>query len=341
MTPAPTSATTRQPESRTDQQTLLAVPALSDSSELIANAEVLATFLARHRHTMLLTGAGISTASGIPDYRDRDGIRRGRLPVQGAEFRQSEAVRKRYWARSMIGWPTLAQARPNAAHLALAALQQHARAGALLTQNVDGLHQQAGSREVIELHGNIHRVICLQCATQFPRAEVQQTLQALNPELAGTLAQPLPDGDAQLEPDAHTDFHVPACPRCGGMLQPDVVFFGDGVPRARAEVAEQAVQQADALLVVGSSLMVFSGFRFARMAAEAGKPVIVLNRGVTRADSLLTLKMEFAAEHMLPQVLRQLGIAALTEAQVEAAEVEAGVQSAALSDPLSHPLSRT
>ncbi|MES2071948.1 MAG: NAD-dependent protein deacetylase [Pseudomonadota bacterium] len=266
----------------------------------------LAEFLQRHSKVLLLTGAGISTASGIPDYRNQDGVRRGKAPIQGPEFRGKEAVRKRYWARSMLGWPTLAKTVPNAGHRAIAELEAAGKLATVLTQNVDGLHQQAGSTDVIELHGNIHQVVCLDCGTQFSRSLIQASLEQANPGLAGAAAAALPDGDAQFEPDALAEFQLPHCSHCGGMLQPDVVFFGDGVPRARADAAEQALAQADALLVVGSSLMVFSGYRFCRMAAAAGKPVAAINRGVTRADHLLSLKMETAAEVMLPALVRHM-----------------------------------
>ena len=264
--------------------------------------EALAHLLLTCSNVLVLTGAGISTASGIPDYRDEDGVRRGRLPIQGAEFRASEAARKRYWARSMLGWPRLAQARPNAAHRAIAQLEEAGRVAAVLTQNVDGLHQQAGSRRVMELHGSIHAVRCLSCGTFYERARIQRELEQFNPALACTEVAALPDGDAQLEPDADADFHVPSCGRCGGMLQPDVVFFGDGVPAARNAEAEQAAHACDAMLVVGSSLMVLSGFRFARMAAQAGKPVAAINRGLTRADPLLAFKIAASAESVLPQL---------------------------------------
>ncbi|MBO9538895.1 NAD-dependent protein deacetylase [Herbaspirillum sp.] len=278
--------------------------ASASSADAAAGDELaaLAHLLFARGQVLVLTGAGISTASGIPDYRDEDGVRRGRLPIQGAEFRASEAARKRYWARSMLGWPRLAQARPNAAHLAIAQLEAAGRVAGVLTQNVDGLHQQAGSRRVIELHGSIHAVRCLSCGTMHERAQVQEELERLNPALAHAEAAALPDGDAQLEPDADADFHVPPCGRCGGMLQPDVVFFGDGVPAARSAEAEQAVHACDAMLVVGSSLMVLSGFRFARMAAQAGKSLAAINRGLTRADPLLALKLAASAESVLPRL---------------------------------------
>lgn len=281
-----------------------AAPADVPAGEAVEAGELgaLAHLLLTHRKVLVLTGAGISTASGIPDYRDDDGTRRGRLPIQGVEFRADEAARKRYWARSMLGWPRLVQARPNAAHRAIAQLQAAGRVATVLTQNVDGLHQAAGAREVIELHGNIHAVRCLSCGTVHERAQIQNWLEQFNPALALAEVAPLPDGDAQLEPDADADFHVPSCDRCGGMLQPDVVFFGDGVPAARVAEAERAVRESDAMLVVGTSLMVLSGFRCARMAAEAGKPVAAINRGVTRADPLLTFKLAACAEVVLPRL---------------------------------------
>jgi len=266
------------------------------------NAARLVDFLVRHPKTLVLTGAGLSTASGIPGYRDREGVRRGNLPTQGPEFRRSTYVQKRYWARSMVGWPIMATARPNPGHQALAALEHDGHIGALLTQNVDGLHTRAGSRAVLELHGTIHMTVCLDCGARTPRAQVQEQLVAANPGLAGARATPLPDGDAQLEPEALEDFRLPACPHCGGNLTPDVVFFGDNVPAARTAAALALMAAADALLVVGSSLMVYSGFRFCRLAHQTGKPIAAVNLGLTRADHLLALKIEESAEHLLPHV---------------------------------------
>ena len=266
----------------------------------------LAGFVERHPRLLVLTGAGMSTASGIPDYRDKDGVRRGKDPVQGPEFRKHDAVRRRYWARSMVGYPALAAALPNAGHVALAALEQQGRFGALMTQNVDGLHQRAGSTGVLELHGNIHHVVCLDCHATFSRQLVQSQLLELNPEMAAMQAQSLPDGDAQLEPDALQAFHVPWCVHCNGMLKPDVVFFGDGVPAGRTQRALAAMEAADALLVIGSSLNVYSGFRFCRMAAATGKPIAVVNIGKTRADDMLALKVEDAAERVLPALISHL-----------------------------------
>ena len=269
--------------------------------------EQLAQFLQRHPDALLLTGAGISTASGIPDYRDADGVRRGNAPVQGPEFRRHDAVQRRYWARSMVGWPTLARAAPNPGHLAIARLAQRRQIGGLVTQNVDGLHQQAGSGDVTELHGSIHAVVCLDCRASHTRRLIQDMLEHDNPQLLGATATPAPDGDALLEPSQLATFHVPRCPHCGGTLQPDVVFFGDGVPPACAAEAERKVAQASALLLVGSSVMVYSSFRLCRMAAETGKPVAAINLGKTRADHLLAFKTEAPAQDILPALAAMLG----------------------------------
>ncbi len=263
----------------------------------------LARFIDRHPRIVLLSGAGLSTASGIPGYRDRDGVRRGNAPIQGPEFRRHAAVRQRYWARSMAGWPTLATAEPNPGHRAIATLEAQGKLTAVVTQNVDGLHQRAGSVHLIELHGSIHAVVCLACGTGYTRRFVQAQLEAANPAPAGPAALPAPDGDAHLEPDPLRPFHVPDCVRCGGMLKPDVVFFGDGVAPVVAEAAGRALAAADAMLLVGSSVMVYSSFRLCRAAAEAGKPIAAINLGMTRADSLLALKIEQPAESILPRLL--------------------------------------
>jgi len=270
------------------------------------HAARIAAFLDRHPRTLVLTGAGLSTASGIPDYRDRDGTRRGKPPIHGPDFRKSEAVQRRYWARSMIGWPVLAQARPNHGHRAIAGLERIGRIGSVLTQNVDGLHGQAGSHGVLELHGNIHTVVCLDCSALFPRAFVQGQLEDFNPHMAGANATPLPDGDASVEPTELARFRLPFCTCCGGTLMPNVVFFGDNVPPARTAIALEQMERADALLVVGSSLMVYSGFRFCRVAQAAGKPMAAINLGRTRADELLDIKIEESAERVLPLALELL-----------------------------------
>jgi NAD-dependent SIR2 family protein deacetylase len=266
----------------------------------------MASFIERHPDALVLTGAGISTASGIPDYRDADGVRRGRAPIQGPEFRTAAAVRQRYWARSMIGWPVIHKAQPNAGHAALARLQAAGLLGAMITQNVDGLHQRAGSADVLELHGSIHAVVCLACGERQARADVQAQLLALNPQLSGAAAQAAPDGDAHLEQERLEGFQVPDCWRCGGMLQPDVVFFGDSVPGARTSEARARVENASAMLVVGSSVMVHSGYRLCTRAAESGKPLAALNTGKTRADHLFSIKSGQALQEILPLLAAML-----------------------------------
>jgi len=263
-----------------------------DAETVEAAVEALRGFLDRHRRPLVLTGAGISTGSGIPDYRDLDGGWKRAQPVTFQAFTGEAATRRRYWARSLLGWPRFAQARANAAHHALAALERAGRIEALVTQNVDGLHQQAGSGQVIDLHGRLDRVVCLDCGAGRSRKEFQHELLARNPGWELHAAGIAPDGDADLEGVDFSAFDIPDCAACGGMLKPDVVFYGESVPRARVETALAHLRRSDALLVVGSSLMVYSGFRFARVAVESGIPVAALNRGRTRADDLLALKVE-------------------------------------------------
>jgi len=251
----------------------------------------LAGFIATHARLFVLTGAGCSTDSGIPDYRDTRGQWKRAQPVTLQAFTGDHAVRQRYWARSLVGWRRFGHAKPNAAHHALARLESRGKFTLLLTQNVDRLHQAAGSVNVIDLHGRLDRVRCLACDLQLPRQAFQEDLLRLNPDWAAADAMDAPDGDADLEGD-FSRFAVPPCPRCGGMLKPDVVFFGEGVPRERVEAGMQALHEADAMLVVGSSLMVYAGYRFARAAARAGKPIAAINLGRTRADDLLSLKVE-------------------------------------------------
>ncbi|MEJ2602858.1 MAG: NAD-dependent protein deacetylase [Gammaproteobacteria bacterium] len=262
--------------------------------ETASGATALAAFIDRHPRLFVLTGAGCSTASGIPDYRDPAGEWKHARPVQYADFMARHAVRQRYWARSMVGWPRMAGAEPNPAHRALTALQRRDRLERLVTQNVDGLHQKAGTRDVIDLHGRIDTVVCMACQRARTRAEWQTTIARLNPGWEGRQrdAADRPDGDVDLGDAAYERFVVPPCPCCGGIVKPDVVFFGEAVPPGRVSDAKSALARADALLVVGSSLMVFSGYRFARYAAEAGKPVALVNRGRTRADELAALKIE-------------------------------------------------
>jgi NAD-dependent SIR2 family protein deacetylase len=264
--------------------------------------------LARGRRLVVLTGAGCSTESGIPDYRGADTPPRTRPPIQHREFVDKPEMRRRYWARSMLGWPRLCRARPNAAHTALAALEASGIVAGLITQNVDGLHGAAGSRHVVELHGAIGRVRCLECAALTDRAALQTRLCAANPswEDRAATARIQPDGDAELPDHLVADFEVVACAACGGVLMPDVVFFGGSVPRATLDAAWDAFDRGELLLVVGSSLTVFSGYRFVRRAAERGVPVAILNRGPTRGDPHAQIRVDARAGEALPALARAL-----------------------------------
>ncbi|RKP51992.1 NAD-dependent protein deacetylase [Pararobbsia silviterrae] len=283
-----------------------------------AALDALVAFFDRHARVFVLGGAGVSTASGIPDYRDEHGQRKGRDPILLQDFLKSELARKRYWARNMIGWPTVRQARPNAAHRALAELGAMGRIERLVTQNVDGLHRAAGSEHVIELHGNIADVICMTCGHRHARDAIQVRLEAENPDWLAMEAVPLPDGDARLESARFDRFRAPACECCGGVIKPDVVFFGEGVPRARVEDAMASLARADAMLVVGSSLMVYSGFRFCEQAARAGTPIVAINIGRTRADGLLSLKIPESLVEILPALVERLGASASVPAATDA-----------------------
>lgn len=248
-------------------------------------------FVARHARLFVLTGAGCSTDSGIPDYRDADGSWKHKHPVMFAEFLGDATVRRRYWARSLVGWRRVRAAQANDTHRALARLERQGRIGLLVTQNVDGLHQAAGSRRVLDLHGRLDVVRCIACGRPRSRDAFQDELVERNAGWAAHDAREAPDGDAELDGVDFSAFDVPDCAACRGVLKPDVVFFGESVPRARVDTAMAALEEADAMLVVGSSLMVFSGYRFARACAEAGKPIAAVNLGRTRADDLLALKV--------------------------------------------------
>jgi len=252
----------------------------------------LARFIESHPRLFVLTGAGCSTDSGIPDYRDSDGAWKRTPPVTYQAFMGEERTRRRYWARSLVGWRHFGRAEPNGTHHALQRLEAQGRLELLVTQNVDGLHQRAGQRQVVDLHGRLDEVRCMTCEWRQPRATFQRELERLNPDWAVLEAAEAPDGDADLEAARFDDFVVPPCPACGGVLKPDVVFFGENVPRERVMHAMQALEAADAVLVVGSSLMVFSGYRFVHAAARIGKPVAAVNLGRTRGDPLLSLKVE-------------------------------------------------
>ena len=257
--------------------------------------------LFRGRPTMVLTGAGMSTGSGLPDYRGPDAVPRSPMTFQ--EFVGSELSRRRYWARSTVGWRSFGRARPNAAHLALAELARHTPITGVVTQNVDGLHQLAGSAPVVDLHGNLADVICLGCGARSTRADLHADLLHLNPRYAEQLinlaedARTAPDGDAEV--DRTEDFRYPACAGCGGMLKPDVVFFGENAHRSTVAAANALLDDADALLVLGTSLTVMSGLRFVRRGVREGREVVILNDGATRGDDLASLRLHGRLEEVL------------------------------------------
>jgi NAD-dependent SIR2 family protein deacetylase len=276
---------------------------MSQPAVLMTERIGLPEFIDRHRRLFVLTGAGCSTSSGIPDYRDAGGQWKRAQPVTFQAFMGEEKTRRRYWARSLIGWRRIHQAKPNDAHRALARLEARDRVELLLTQNVDRLHQAAGSARVIDLHGRIDLVRCMNCDRRSPRDELQNDLSRLNADWLDLDARQAPDGDADLEGADFSSFVTPSCRCCGGVLKPDVVFFGENVPRDRVDRAARHLDEADAMLIVGSSLMVYSGFRFVQRAASLGKPLAAVNLGRTRADALLTLKAEQACESALAFLL--------------------------------------
>jgi NAD-dependent deacetylase sirtuin 4 len=239
----------------------------------------------------VLSGAGISTASGIPDYRGEGTAARARNPIQYREFVRHEAARKRYWARSMVGFPRVFHAQPNVAHEVLARFERRGLLSGLITQNVDGLHTSAGSQELVELHGRLREVVCMQCGRVSSRSELQAELEMHNPHVLGNEALSAPDGDADLEP-VLADFRMVECAACQGPLKPHVVFFGENVPAQRVEHAYGLLERAQSLLVLGSSLTVFSGFRFVRRARERGQAVAIINLGATRGDEHCDVKID-------------------------------------------------
>ncbi len=281
------------------------MPTRSETPATSNEIEHLLALLNASRRLAVLTGAGISTASGIPGYRDADGNWQRKPPVTHQEFIGDLSVRKRYWARSMLGWPMMRDAQPNAAHVALARLQQHDRVTHLITQNVDSLHTAAGSMNALELHGRLREVKCMDCNAVHARDCLQASLVAANPGFLDASATVAPDGDADLEADFN-DFKVTPCSACGGMLKPDVVFYGDSVPLARARAALAKVEAAEALLIVGSTVMVRSGYRLCEAAHAAGKPIAAINLGRTRADPLLSLKLQVDCGAALAELAERL-----------------------------------
>nr|5OJ7_A Chain A, NAD-dependent protein deacylase [Xenopus tropicalis]5OJN_A Chain A, NAD-dependent protein deacylase [Xenopus tropicalis] len=270
--------------------------------------EQLQDFVSQSQRLFVMTGAGISTESGIPDYRS-EGVglysRTERRPIQHSEFVQSQAARRRYWARNFVGWPSFSSHEPNSAHVNLCKWERAGRLHWLVTQNVDALHTKAGQCRLSELHGCTHRVICLGCQTVTKRSELQERFLNLNPswnEQAHGLA---PDGDVFLTDEQVSDFQVPACTKCGGILKPQVTFFGDTVNRGFVFSIYEQMKQADAMLIVGSSLQVYSGYRFALNAKELHLPIAILNIGPTRADHLAKVKVSARCGDVLPHILLQ------------------------------------
>lgn len=257
---------------------------------------------------LVLSGAGISTESGIPDYRGEGGSLRRHTPMTYQEYTADDRARRRYWARSHLGWRTFGHALPNAGHRAVAAFGRNGLLTGVITQNVDGLHQTAGSESVVELHGSLERVVCLSCGTFSPRRELAERLEEANAGFDPVAAAINPDGDADLTDAQVGDFRVLPCTLCGGILKPDVVFFGENVPPQRVEHCRALVREATSLLVLGSSLTVMSGLRFVRQAVEAGKPVLIINRDPTRGDRHAFTRVALPLGTALTTVAERLGV---------------------------------
>ena len=270
----------------------------------------------RGRRSVVLSGAGISTDSGIPDYRGPETITKNRNPVFHNEFVNQEEARRRYWSRSYLGWPRVRDALPNRCHSIVAELETEGTVAGVITQNVDGVHQAAGSGLVLELHGALKDVVCLTCGRTEPRGSIQKRLGRENPGFPGVTAtqrgapesggpakRTAPDGDIELPASLTRGFRTPRCLGCGGVLKPDVVFFGDAVPAERVERAQAMVTAAEALLVLGSSLTVFSGFRFVRQAYSENKPIVILTLGPTRGDELAAVKIDAPLKNSLELLL--------------------------------------
>lgn len=252
---------------------------------------------------MVLSGAGISTESGIPDYRGPTGQARRATPMTYQTFTADPLARRRYWARSHLGWQGIAKANPNPGHTSVAALESKGVLTGIVTQNVDGLHQSAGARSVIELHGSLARVICLGCQNTLDREELHNRLNEANPAFDGTVLGINPDGDVDLNDDDVSRFQIVDCTVCtAGMLKPDVVFFGESVPRERVQACFAMVERSKALVVLGSSLTVMSGRRFVLRAVKHGIPVAIVNQGVTRSDDVATLAINAPLGRILPAV---------------------------------------
>ena len=268
--------------------------------------EALAQLIQDRQPVTVLTGAGISASSGLPVYRDANGNWIHSEPIQGPHFRASEKARQRYWCRSYFGWQSFSSAAPNDAHKDLAILEKNNLIKTVITQNVDGLHQRAGSENTVALHGNLSEVICLNCGDITQRTDLQQRLQNNNPEFLKIEFAVAPDGDAIVDDTHINKFDIAACISCGGVLQPYVVFYGDNVPKLRVQYCMQQVQESRLLVCIGTSLMVYSGYRFCKAAHEAGTPVVIINKGVTRADDLASVKLNGDCADVLRQLVQLL-----------------------------------
>ncbi|XP_076249548.1 NAD-dependent protein deacylase Sirt4 [Calliopsis andreniformis] len=275
--------------------------------EPVNNLDVLKLkgFINNHNNICVLTGAGISTESGIPDYRSQGvGLyaKSNRRPVLYKDFCKSEAIRRRYWARNYIGWPRFSSIQPNNTHKILSNLESAKKLRCIVTQNVDNLHSKAGSRKVIELHGTAFKVMCLNCDNKICRYHLQDVLNKLNPNITATAQMIRPDGDVDLSQEQVDGFNVPPCENCGGILKPDIIFFGDNVPRQTVESVKYNVEHSDSLLILGTSLSTYSGYRIVLQANSAGKPIAILNIGKTRGDDLADIKVEGRCGEILSKI---------------------------------------
>jgi len=285
--------------------TLAMTSLLSSATESMA-LESLITKLKNKRNIWILSGAGISAPSGIPTYRDHKGQWKSANPIQHLEFIHQEPYRQRYWARSMVGWKLTGDARPNASHKAITELQKNGRVSQIVTQNVDSLHRIAGSKQVIDLHGRLSEIKCLDCNEIRLRSDYQHRLIENNPELDQYQAKILPDGDADVEDFDMSQITIPPCENCGGVLMPNVVFFGGIVPKHRVDKAYQTLGKSDCLLVIGSSLKVFSGFRFPRWASQQGLPLYAINQGEMRGQELFDHIVCEPCEKVLPIISHEI-----------------------------------
>ena len=295
----------RDPERHIPESNRYPFAYISFMTQLQKDALTLANLVAQHPRLVILTGAGISHESGIPTYRDKQGTWLHANPIQEQAFISDDITQQRYWARSWFGWPIMRDALPNPAHFALAELEKRGAIDLIITQNVDRLHQRAGGQNVVDLHGRIDQVRCLNCHALHCRDSIQRLLQTQNPWLEGVPSSHLsrPDGDMEVPEHIFRALSLPKCHTCSGDLMPNVVFFGGSVPSDTVTTCLDALDKADALIAIGSSLMVFSGYRFCRRASQLGKPLVIINPGITRADELAQVKLRSPASPLLTHVL--------------------------------------